>query len=344
VGEPRAVAAASAAGDLVTVVIPASNEEAFLGACLESVCAQDYPHLQIVVIDGASDDGTVAVVEKTMAADDRIELVRNERRNISTSLNLGLERARGVWLVRVDAHSTIRPSYVRLAVERLRTGIWAGVGGRKDGVGRTSAGRAIAVAMGSRFGVGNSTYHFGTKAQEVDHLPFGAYRVDVLRRVGGWDETLVANEDFELDYRLRQLGGRLLFDPALVIDWHCRQSIGDLFRQYHRYGRGKVDVVRLHPESLHPRHVIPPAFVAYLAMGGVLAGRRPRRWLALAGPYLLVVAVESIRSGRELTGSDERVRLPAAFMAMHVGWGLGFWAGLRTTLRRLLQPGGGRTS
>ena len=112
--------------------------------------------------------------------------------------------------------------------------------------------------MGSRLGVGGSAYHHGTRPQEVDHLPFGAYPTALVRELGGWDENLVANEDFEFDYRLREAGHPLLFDPGLVIRWHCRQSIGDLYRQYHRYGRGKVDVAWLHPESLRPRHIAPP--------------------------------------------------------------------------------------
>lgn len=320
--------------ELVTVVIPACNEERSLGACLDSVRAQDHRALQIVVVDGASTDATVDVVRRRMAEDDRIELLRNPRRNIPSSLNLAVESARGRWLVRVDAHSTIRPSYVGTAVQRLREGTWGGVGGRKDGVGLSSAGRAIAVAMGSRFGVGNSTYHYGTVPQEVDHLPFGAYPVEVVRRVGGWDENLVANEDFEFDYRLRRQGMRLLFDPRMVIDWHCRQSLADLYRQYHRYGSGKVDVARLHPESLRPRHLAPPAFVAYLVLATMLGIRRPGRWPAMAAPYALALTAESLRSGRRLESGADRLRLPGAFVAMHVGWGLGFWSGVRRVLRR----------
>jgi succinoglycan biosynthesis protein ExoA len=313
--------------ELVTVLIPARNEERFLAACLSSVRDQDYRHLQIVVVDGGSTDGTVEIVRSHMAEDPRIELVSNSRPNIPSSLNIGVRNARGRWLVRVDAHSTIGPHYVSTAVSRLREGGWAGVGGRKDGVGTTSAGRAIAAAMGSRFGVGNSTYHFGTECREVDHLPFGAYPVELVRRVGGWNEQLVANEDYEFDYRLRKAGMRLLFDPSMVIKWHCRQSIKDLYRQYHRYGKGKFDVAMLHPSSLSPRHIAAPALVAYVALGTVLTARRPARLLLMAAPYLLGVAVASVETGRQLEATSDRLKLPAAFAAMHVGWGLGFWAG-----------------
>lgn len=323
--------------DLVTVVIPAYNEAARIGACLDSVRAQEHTHLQIVVVDASSPDGTADIVRERMAEDARIELVHHDRRNIPSSLNLAVDHARGTWLVRVDAHSTIGPTYVSTAVDRLRQHEWAGVGGRKDGVGDTPAGRAIAVAMASRLGVGNSVYHFGTTAQEVDHLAFGAYALDVVREMGGWDETLTANEDFEFDHRLGQAGHRLLFDPALVIDWECRQSVPDLFDQYRRYGRGKVDVARLHPGSLRPRHLVPPLFVAYATLAAALGVRRPRWLVGMLAPYVAVVLGESVRSGRQLSSTHERAWLPAAFAAMHVGWGVGVWSGIRRTLWDGLQ-------
>jgi succinoglycan biosynthesis protein ExoA len=222
----------------------------------------------------------------------------------------------------------VGPGYVRTAVTHLRTGRWGGVGGRKDAVGTTPAGRAIAVAMGSRFGVGNSVYHYGTTTQEVDHLPFGAYPVELVREMGGWNEQLTANEDFEFDYRLRMAGNALLFDPGMAIDWHCRQSVGDLYRQYHRYGRGKVDVARLHPASVSVRHLAPPAFVAYCVVGLVLNVRRPGRWMVGIAPYLVALTLASVGAARRLESNEERRHLPGAFVAMHVGWGAGVWSRL----------------
>jgi glycosyltransferase involved in cell wall biosynthesis len=321
------------ARELVTVVIPAHDEEQFLDACLASVRAQTHSDLQILVVDGASTDGTADIVRAHMAEDDRVELLHNDRLNIPSSLNLALRRARGTWLVRVDAHATIPKDYVDTAVALLREGCWGGVGGRKDGVGRTPAGRAIAVAMSSRLAVGNSTYHFGTEPQEVDHLAFGAYPVAVAREIHGWDERLTANEDYEFDYRIRQTGRRLLFDPAMVIDWHCRQALRDLFRQYRRYGSGKVDVALLHPDSLSPRHVAPPLFVVYLAAALLEATRHPRRALLMVAPYGAALAVETMRLAPRLDHRGEQLRVPAAVAAMHTGWGLGFWLGLGRRVR-----------
>ena len=154
--------------------MPARNAEQAIGAALDSVLTQTYHHLQFVVIDGGSTDRTRPIIEKRQAQDPRLEILTNALPSIPVSLNLGLAAARGRWLVRVDAHSTVPPTYVADRVERLREGTWAGVGGVKPGVGVTPAGRAIAAAMSSRFGVGNSKYHYATTEVEVDHLPFGA--------------------------------------------------------------------------------------------------------------------------------------------------------------------------
>lgn len=320
--------------DLVTVIVPARNEERSIGATLDSLRRQDYRNLQIVVVDGGSTDGTAKIVQRHMAEDPRVELVDNPRQITPVALNLALAHARGPWLVRMDAHATVDPGYVRAAVSRLQERRWGGVGGRKDGVGTTPAGRAVAVALGSRFGVGGSLYHHGVEEQEVDHIPFGAYPTDLVRRLGGWDERLVTNQDFEFDYRLRRTGAHLLFDPRLRIAWQSKQTVRDLYRQYRRYGRGKVDVARLHPRSLRPRHTLPPLLVLYLALAAAVGLRRPRLAGVMVAPYAAAVTVASVQAGRSLDDPRARAFVPATFLAMHVGWGVGVWSRLLELARR----------
>jgi succinoglycan biosynthesis protein ExoA len=322
-GAPH-LAEESALLDLVTVVIPARNEERAIGACVESVLRQDYPHLQVVVVDGASTDRTADVVRQLAERDPRVELLTNPAAIIPVSLNLALAAARGPWLVRIDAHATVPSNYVRIAVEHLRTGRWGGVGGRKDGVGFTPAGKAIAAVMASPFGVGNSTYHYGTEVQPVEHIPFGAYPVALARSLGGWDESLRVNQDFEFDYRVRQSGHQLLFDPRLVIEWHCRQSVRELYQQYRRYGGGKLSVAMKHPTSVRARHLAAPALVTSWAVAAALAPRRPGAAAALVAPYAAALAAASVRAARSLESPTERRHVPGAFVAMHAGWGLGF--------------------
>jgi succinoglycan biosynthesis protein ExoA len=327
--EPSALDdAAGEQAPAVTVLIPARNEAASIAGCLDSVLSQDYPNLEVIVVDGSSIDETPDIVLRVAGRDSRVRLLRNERASIPISLNLGLEAAKGEYLVRVDAHSTISPGYVREAVSLLRLGGWGGVGGRKEAVGRTPAGHAIAEALGSRFGVGDSHYHHATEARTVDHVPFGVYPVALCRSLGGWNEQLTTNEDYEFDYRVRQAGWELYLDPRLRIDWLARQSIPDLFKQYRRYGAGKAGVARLHPQSLKARHLAAPALVAWLAGLAALALVRPRAAAVLGTPYVGALTVASVLTAARIEEPRARRYVPAAFVTMHVAWGLGFWSGL----------------
>ncbi len=312
---------------LVTVVIPARNEERTITHLLDSVVGQTYTDLQIIVIDGLSEDRTADLVREYQLRDERIELVLNPDRVIPVGLNLGVDRAEGRWVVRVDAHSEIPSDYIQRLVDHLKTGLWGGVGGRKDGVGHTPAGRAIAAVMGSKYAQGNSVYHYGTEVQSVDHIPFGAYPTEVIRELGGWSEVQLVNEDFEFDYRLRKSGRELLFDPAIRIQWDCRQRVGDLFKQYRRYGAGKVQTLRTHPESMAPRNLAAPMLVAGLGVAAALMPWRRTRPLAvlLSAPYLVVIAVGTATTAPKLETLEEKKWVLPAFLALHLGWGTGFW-------------------
>jgi len=311
--------------DLVSVVVPTLDEERSISACLDSVLAQTWRNLEVLVVDGGSTDQTCHIVAEFAAVDPRVRLVHNPRRTQPAAMNTAVEHVRSPWMVRVDAHSTVPCDYVRVVMEHLPTGEWGGVGGRKDGVATSVQGRAIAAALGSRFGVGNSTYHHGVEPQEVDHIPFGAYPVEVIRELGGWDESISANEDYEFDYRVRQSGRSLLFDPRLVIYWETRQDVTAFFQQYRRYGRGKALVLAKHPSSASPRHLLPAALVGALLTGLALSPVRPRWALALVAPYVAAIGVATVTVAPSLVVPESRRWLPAAFVAMHVGYGVGLW-------------------
>ncbi|MGH2556948.1 MAG: glycosyltransferase family 2 protein, partial [Actinomycetota bacterium] len=323
--------------DLVSIVIPAKDEEGFIGLCLDSILSQDEQHLQVIVVDGGSSDGTSEIVDEYAARDPRVLLLSGAGQTIPGCLNTGLLASRGRWLIRVDAHSTIPPGYVSTLVEHLRTGAWGGVGGRKDGVATSPTGRAIAAALSSMFGVGKSVYHHGTKTQVVDHVPYGAYPTALLQSLGGWDERLLANEDFELDYRIRREGHRLLFDPNVVIAWRSRQKLGELFRQYQRYGRGKARVAALHPRSLKPRHMAAPVLVAFWLIAGGLGFLWPWLFALALIPYAIALLLASVFTARKVVGWAARRALPGAFLAMHLGWGIGFWEGAVAVAARRIR-------
>lgn len=318
---------------LATVVVPIRNEARSIDTTLSDVVAQTYENLEILIVDGESDDGTQEILERWVAADDRIRVLTNPRRTAASALNIGLAEAAGQWLIRVDGHVRIPPDYVEVLVEHLASGRWGGVGGRKDAVGSGPAAEAISAVLGSPWGVGGSRYHYAQEPVEVDHVPFGAYPVDLARELGGWDQRLVANQDFEFDARVREEGLRLLVDPAVSTDWHCRERIADFGRQYLRYGRGKADVARLHPKTFRIRHAAPPALVAGLLIGVVVVPWSKVPLVVLVTSYGLVVTVASAAVSRSVRSGAGRIRVPAVLVTMHMAWGAGFWTGMARLAR-----------
>jgi succinoglycan biosynthesis protein ExoA len=314
----------------VTVVIPVRNEESSIAECLRGMQRQTFKDMEILIVDGMSSDGTVSIVESLALDDPRIRIIQNERRVIPAALNLGLAEAKGEFLVRFDAHSVAPPDYVERIVHHLRGGEYAGVGGTKMAVGGSSImSRVIAAALSSRFGVGGSSYHYAQEAACVDHIPFGAYGVDLLRKMDGWNADLLANEDFELDYRIGESGGLLLLDPTVRISWKTSQRLRDFSYQYQRYGRGKAAVARLHPRSLKLRHLLPVAMFVTLGASIVVAVVAENAWfLLLDVPYLMFL-LGSFSDGPFRASCGRSPWLgPVVLSTMHMSWAWGFLCGI----------------
>jgi succinoglycan biosynthesis protein ExoA len=333
----------------VSIIMPVRNEEASVDQALESVCSQATDaSLEIIVVDGHSTDGTRAIIKRWAAKDERVRLVDNPRKGIPQALNCALREAKGDYLVRVDGHSTVPPTYVRALVDHIRSGECEGAGGRKRAVGQGPFGRAVAAAHGSRFGIGDSKYHYLDRRELVDHIPFGVYLTERARAIGGWDEELRTNEDYDFDFRYQQAGGRLLLDPSIVFDWRVRETQGRLAHQYYAYGRGKARALLRHPSSLHLRWCAPPLLVAALVGGAAFSWTAPGRWLlvAVAGSYGLFLLVGAVSLGSRI-GMRLAPHAAVALATMHLSWGAGFLVSAGKAIvggivRRL--PGLGRRS
>lgn len=317
---------------LVTVVMPVRNEAEFIARSLGAVLAQDYPPdcLEVLVVDGESDDGTREVVD-AFVENDRgipIRVLTNERRIVPEGLNRALAVARGAVIVRVDGHCLIASDYIRRCIQTLRSSGAACVGGAMSTVGDSKIARAIALAQSSPFGVGGVAFRTGARqAGPVDTVPFGAYRRDVFDRVGTFDTELVRNQDDEFNYRLNRRGELVWLDPTIRSTYYSRASLRRLWRQYFEYGFYKVPVIQRHGIG-SVRHLVPAAFVGGIATGAVASAvfRRPL-WLAVVAlPYLVIDIVASLLTARR----DRSLipLLPASFAAIHTGYGLGFLLGI----------------
>lgn len=316
----------------VTVIMPVLNEAAFIKQSLGAVLAQNYPSekLEVLVIDGGSQDGTPEIVRDMARCHPNLRLLNNPRRIQAAALNIGILAARGDIIVRVDGHTTIAPNYVHTCVADLVQGKADNVGGRMRPVGTTYVGQGIALATSSPFGIGGSRFHYSAREQYVDTVYLGAYWRKTFDQIGLYDEAVNINEDYELNYRLRQAGGKILLNPAIESTYTPRSSLPALWRQYFIYGRQKIRTLQKHPASLRWRQAVPPLFIAAF-WGSLLLGFfwGPARWLfaLVAGGYLLANLVASTISASRF-GWRFLPILPVVFAFIHFAWGLGFWYGL----------------
>jgi GT2 family glycosyltransferase len=316
----------------VTVIIPMYNERAYVGECLDSLIKSDYPagYFEVLVLDGRSDDGSQNIVLKLARKYDFVRPLDNPRRITAAAMNVGIQNARGDVIIVLSAHSFVASDFISQNVACLsKTGADC-VGGPIHSTFESFLGKTISLAMSSPFGVGNALFRYSQKEQYVDTVAFGAYRRQVFDEIGLFDETLVYNEDDEFNYRLRKHGGKIFLTPAIKSFYHCRTSLGQLWKQYFRYGFGKVRVIQRHPEATMIRHFVPFTFVSTLLVSGLLGTLNPIfLWLFLSvlASYLIVSFLFSLRISAR-NGWKHLPVLPVAFACLHFSYGLGFLVGL----------------
>lgn len=305
----------------VSVIVPARNEAAYIVSCVRSVLAQDVPGgLEVIVADGRSTDDTASLAHSAGAV-----VIDNARRITPAGLNAALAAASGEVIVRFDGHAEMPPGYIAACLRALDEEAGAlSVGGWCRTEGRGPWGRAMAAALASRIGTGNPRLHRppspGEGRADVEGFPFGCWRADVLRRHGGWDERFFRNQDYELSYRLRRSGGRVVFDPAIWSVYRPRESFTAIARQYWDYGRFKALAFAAAPGSIRPRQLAPVGLLAaaVTAVAPSSLARPARVFLALYGAVLAAVTARSNGGWRTFP----------VLATIHATWGTGLILGL----------------
>lgn len=327
----------------VSVVIPCYNEERFIGKALEQLANQfESDRYEIIVVDGLSGDNSRVVIEdfRRRRPDLAVSLVDNPARNIPTALNLGIAAARGSIIARMDAHAVPSNGYIRRCVEVLRAGT-AGVVGMPCIVrpgADTLVARAIAAAVSHPFGIGDAKYRLGAGGppqESVDTVAFACFKKSLWSELGGYNESLLTNEDYDFNYRVRRSGRQVILDRAGHCDYFARTTMRGLGAQYWRYGGWKAEMIRLQTRSIKLRHLVAPAFVASILILGIAGFLWKFAW------WLLLVEVTTYLIFAFLAGSQVTKRsgdaltmtllMPLIFAVIHTMWGTSF-------LVRLLKP------
>ncbi|WP_418276182.1 glycosyltransferase family 2 protein [Isoptericola jiangsuensis] len=327
----------------VTVVACVRDEEDYLAAAAASVLDQDYDgELRLVIAVGPSHDATADIAAR-LATDERVTVVDNPTGSRSIGLNLAIGQARADGttddvVVRVDGHTRLPVDYVRRCLDLLRRTGAVGVGGVMTPRGEGAVQEAAARAMSHPVGIGPASFHTGGSAGPAETVYLGAFRRAAVIAVGGYDPSLFRAEDWELCLRLRRAGGTLWFDPALVVEYRPRRTLGAVAKQFWRTGMWRREVVRRDPRTANLRYLAPPTLVLGLTLAvvtvvvGAVAGSTPLVVAALAvpGAYLLGVVVAAAFAARRrprLSVSAAAV-LPVVLAVMHLAWGAGFVRGL----------------
>ena len=318
----------------VGVVIPCRNEARWLPRLLDALAVQGRRPDEIVVVDDGSTDGTAAVVEQWRRQSGQyVRVIAGPARGVAAAVNAGVAALATDIVVRLDGHCLPEADYIARAVALASlpdVGVAGGVWVIEPSAATLEA-EAIAIAAGHKIGSGGATYRSSSvlAQTDVDTVPFGCFGRALWLALGGFDEGLQTNEDYDFNYRVRQRGLRVVLDPAMRCVYYARPTVKTVARQYGRYGWWKARMLMHHPASLRWRQLLPVLLVPVLLVGllGVILDGSGQWWMLAATypAFILAGAVHAAVTRRKWAAVPW---LAATFVTMHVMWSAAFWASL----------------
>lgn len=332
----------------ISIVVPAYNAASSLDACLHALSRQrlDEPY-EIVVVDDGSTDETASIASMHSSW---VKLVWQAHSGPAAARNRGVQAARGDIILFTDADCEPTPTWAYTLTQAIR----AGAAGAK-GTYRTRQKGLIARFVQAEY---ESKYRGMSKHNRIDFIDTysAAYRRDAFLDTGGFNETLLVDEDQELSFRLAERGYDLRFIPGAIVYHRHVDSPSAYFGRKFRIGYWKVKVVALHPGRIATDSHTPPSVKAQmLLLGGVLAAspfvpfsRLAMRLLAgsvvgLAAsvvPFALTAGKRDVMVGM---AAPMLLLLRAAGLLAGIAWGLGSfglqlaWSGRRIGRRFALR-------
>lgn len=311
----------------VSVIVPVLNEERYIVMFWESLISQTFPHeeMEWIFVDGGSSDKTRDIIED-YAARYPIRLIRTAK-GTPHQLNEGIMSSNGEYIVRMDAHVTYPEDYIEKCVGYLDNLDIDNVGGRVNTVAEGLIGHAIAEVLSSRFGVGGSQFRIGGGSGYVDTVPFGAFRREVFRKVGLFNEELIRSEDNDLNARIRAAGGKVYLADDIWSDYHCRDTVQGMIRYGMQNGNALFHTIKMNPKAMSVRHFIPFLFVLSLIFLPLMGSRFvffKYLFLAEISIYLLLDIVFSFAATEFLSGFLKLFLFPV----FHISYGIGSLSGL----------------
>jgi len=320
----------------LTIIIPCRNEEKFIGRCLDSLMLQNYPKnkMEILVVDGASEDKTREIVKSYSQKYPFIKLLENPKKVTSFALNIGLKKMRGDIMMHTGAHSTYEPNYIAKSVKYLREYNADNVGGvlLTKPATNTLAAKSIALVLSNRFGTGNSYFRTGSeKPRFVDTVFGGCYKREVFEKIGPYNENLTRSQDMEFNLRLKKAGGKILLAPDIVSYYHPKSTLAEFFKHNIADGIWAIYPLKFGAPLFKLRHLIPLLFVGGLLTSAVISIFFKPFIFVFSGILALYLIVSLFFSFSIATKEKNLALIPflvLAFASRHFGYGIGSFAGL----------------
>lgn len=321
---------------LVSIIIPCRNEADFISRCMDSLIAQDYPKnkVKILVIDGASTDGTRELIQSYVQKDNRIKLLDNSKKVTPVSMNIGIKNAEGDLITKSDAHTIYPPDYISKCVRYLEEYKADAVGGvtHNTPANNSLAAKAIVAVLSSPLGGGGAFRRGGDKPEFVDTVFGICYRKEVFDRVGLFNEKLISSQDLDLNLRLTQAGGKILLAPDIKLTYYPKQkTLVSFWRQNLWGGIWVILPLKYKSPIFKPRHLAPLVFVStilFFALGSLFL--TPLIWVSLA--ILALYLATTLYFSLKIAGKEKSIQLLPflilAFAARHFGYGIGSIVGL----------------
>jgi len=320
----------------VSLIIPCRDEEKFIGMCLDSVIANDYPkgRFEVLIVDGMSNDGTREIVKKYVKEHPFIKLFDNPKKIIPSAMNIGIKNATGEIIMKIDSHARYSEDYISKCVSFLFEYNSDNVGGVIVALPRnnTSIGKAIVLSLSHPFGIGNSLFRLGPKKPIWADTAFsGCYRRDVFDRIGLYDENIARSEDVLINSKLRKSGGKILLVPEIVSYYYARSNFWDFIKHNFNNGFWITYPLKFGKVLFSLRHLVPLAFVSILIASLAMLFFFPiLEWLFLfiLGLYCLINLFFSLKIAISKKSLGYLILMPIMFLALHTGYGIGSLWGL----------------
>lgn len=314
----------------VSALLVTRNEKDYIRQSLMSLIEQTYPQerYELIVVDGESDDGTTEIVEELQEEFGRIRLIKNEKRILASGWNLGIKAAKGDYVVRIDAHAMANPDFIEQSVKTMLRTDAVCVGGKLNSASMNGKDDVIAMVLSSPFGVGNSSFRVSDEEGYADTAVYGLYKKAIFDKAGFFDETMVRNQDIEMHSRIKQVGGKFYFNPAIQCTYYTRNTVKKMLRQ--AFGNGQWNMVLLKRGSgaLSLRHMVPFAFVLFLIVT-IIGGFwfHPLWWLC-AGVVCLHLLLGLYFAEKKTHSLLQVLQMPWLFIGLHLAYGTGYLKGI----------------